>query len=67
MRWWYHKWWTQTPLKMVVQLTIKPQSNKKAVIYQLMRTWPALADRLLEFLGSRFLGPLAILRIWNFC
>ncbi|KAM0004935.1 putative ADP/ATP carrier protein, bacterial type [Helianthus debilis subsp. tardiflorus] len=27
----------------------------------------ALADRLLEFLGPRFLGPLAILRIWSFC
>ncbi|KAL4559949.1 hypothetical protein LXL04_032095 [Taraxacum kok-saghyz] len=27
----------------------------------------ALADRLLEFLGPRFLGPLAIMRIWSFC
>lgn len=26
-----------------------------------------LADRLLEALGPRFLGPLAILRIWSFC
>ncbi|KAJ0775975.1 putative ADP/ATP carrier protein, bacterial type [Helianthus annuus] len=27
----------------------------------------ALADKLLEFLGPRFLGPLAIMRIWSFC
>ncbi|MQM04897.1 hypothetical protein Taro_037710, partial [Colocasia esculenta] len=27
----------------------------------------ALADRLLEVLGPRFLGPVAILRIWSFC
>ncbi|GKD47685.1 plastidic ATP/ADP-transporter, partial [Tanacetum coccineum] len=27
----------------------------------------ALTDRLLETLGPRFLGPLAILRIWSFC
>ncbi|XP_010279263.1 PREDICTED: ADP,ATP carrier protein 1, chloroplastic-like [Nelumbo nucifera] len=26
-----------------------------------------LADRLLEILGSNFLGPIAILRIWTFC
>ncbi|GLJ21512.1 hypothetical protein SUGI_0397790 [Cryptomeria japonica] len=26
-----------------------------------------LADKLLQILGSRFLGPLAILRIWTFC
>uniref|UniRef100_A0A0C9RV79 ADP,ATP carrier protein n=1 Tax=Wollemia nobilis TaxID=56998 RepID=A0A0C9RV79_9CONI len=26
-----------------------------------------LADKLLEMLGPRFLGPLAILRIWTFC
>lgn len=26
-----------------------------------------LADKLLEVLGPRFLGPLAILRIWSFC
>lgn len=27
----------------------------------------ALADKLLDVLGPRFLGPLAILRIWSFC
>ncbi|KAK6148935.1 hypothetical protein DH2020_016460 [Rehmannia glutinosa] len=27
----------------------------------------ALADRLLDVLGPRFLGPLAIMRIWSFC
>ncbi|KAM7253764.1 hypothetical protein ACFE04_031446 [Oxalis oulophora] len=27
----------------------------------------ALADKLLNILGPRFLGPLAILRIWSFC
>ncbi|XP_031386651.1 plastidic ATP/ADP-transporter-like [Punica granatum] len=27
----------------------------------------ALADKLLNFLGPRFLGPLAIMRIWSFC
>lgn len=27
----------------------------------------ALADKLLAALGPRFLGPLAILRIWSFC
>ncbi|KAK2974347.1 hypothetical protein RJ640_021203 [Escallonia rubra] len=27
----------------------------------------ALADKLLASLGSRFLGPLAIMRIWSFC
>ncbi|KAF4372415.1 hypothetical protein F8388_027088 [Cannabis sativa] len=27
----------------------------------------ALADKLLQTLGPRFLGPLAILRIWSFC
>ncbi|KAK4479634.1 hypothetical protein RD792_015160 [Penstemon davidsonii] len=27
----------------------------------------ALADKLLNVLGPRFLGPLAILRIWSFC
>ncbi|KAK4754289.1 hypothetical protein SAY87_002393 [Trapa incisa] len=27
----------------------------------------ALADRLLDMLGPRFLGPLAIMRIWSFC
>ncbi|KAA8541865.1 hypothetical protein F0562_023017 [Nyssa sinensis] len=27
----------------------------------------ALADKLLDMLGPRFLGPLAILRIWSFC
>ncbi|GAB2293599.1 hypothetical protein Dimus_027811 [Dionaea muscipula] len=27
----------------------------------------ALADKLLATLGTRFLGPLAILRIWSFC
>ncbi|KAL9264842.1 ADP,ATP carrier protein 1, chloroplastic-like protein [Drosera capensis] len=27
----------------------------------------ALADKLLAFLGPRFLGPLAIMRVWSFC
>ncbi|GLJ47997.1 hypothetical protein SUGI_1013610 [Cryptomeria japonica] len=27
----------------------------------------ALADKLLQFLGPSFLGPIAILRIWSFC
>ncbi|KAI7731675.1 hypothetical protein M8C21_029635 [Ambrosia artemisiifolia] len=27
----------------------------------------ALADKLLDVLGPRFLGPLAIMRIWSFC
>eukprot|EP00252_Welwitschia_mirabilis_P019970 TRINITY_DN4779_c0_g1_i1.p1 TRINITY_DN4779_c0_g1~~TRINITY_DN4779_c0_g1_i1.p1 ORF type:complete len:706 (+),score=93.98 TRINITY_DN4779_c0_g1_i1:266-2383(+) len=27
----------------------------------------ALADKLLQMLGPRFLGPLAMLRIWSFC
>ncbi|TYG66120.1 hypothetical protein ES288_D06G242300v1 [Gossypium darwinii] len=67
------KTWVNLPMAIGFMLLYTKLANvlsKKALFYTVIVPFLvhlALSDKLLAVLGPRFLGPLAIMRIWSFC
>ncbi|TYI78707.1 hypothetical protein E1A91_D06G232000v1 [Gossypium mustelinum] len=67
------KTWVNLPMAVGFMLLYTKLANvlsKKALFYTVIVPFLvhlALSDKLLAVLGPRFLGPLAIMRIWSFC